>query len=211
MLTPTKTRYDKAGSKVVEALKRRRFDAYYVSTREEAVEKVLSLIPKEDTVSWGGTMTVDELGIKELLAKRGQRLIDRDAVKPEERESTMREALFCGTFLMSANAVAESGELVNIDGMGNRVAALCYGPRSVVVIVGMNKVMPTLDAAILRARHIAAPSNAQRFGGNTPCAVTGECADCVSADCICNQIVVTRGTRPAGRIKVILVGEDLGL
>lgn len=211
MLEWTKKMYDKAGPKVAEAIRRRRMEAYYCSTAEEAAAKVLELIPMEDSVSWGGTMTVNQLGIKELLAKRGQKLIDRDSAKtPEEREEIMRQSLFCGTFLMSANAISETGELVNIDGAANRVAALCYGPRSVVVVAGMNKVAPTLDAALSRARHIAAPMNAQRFDGKTPCSVTGQCADCVSPDCICNQIVITRGTRPAGRIKVVLVGEDLG-
>lgn len=212
MLEWTKKMYDKAGPKVAEAIRRRRMDAYYCSTAEEAVAKVLELIPVEDSVSWGGTMTVDQLGIKDALRDRNQKLIDRDLAKtPEEREAIMKEALFCGTFLMSANAVSEKGELVNIDGMANRVAALCFGPKSVVVVAGMNKVAPTLEAAVSRARHIAAPANAQRFDGKTPCSVNGQCADCVSPDCICNQIVITRGCRPAGRIKVVLVGEDLGM
>lgn len=212
MLEWTKKMYDKAGPRVAEAIRRRRMEAYYCSTAEEAAAKVLELIPMEDSVSWGGTMTITQLGIKDALRARGQKLIDRDTAKtPEEREAIMKEAFFCGTYLMSANAIAETGELVNIDGMANRVAALCYGPGSVVVVAGMNKVAPTLDAAISRARHIAAPANAQRFDGRTPCAVNGQCADCVSPDCICNQIVITRGVRPAGRIKVVLVGEDLGL
>lgn len=212
MLEWTKKMYDKAGPKVAEAIRRRRMDAYYCSTAEEAVAKVLELIPVEDSVSWGGTMTVDQLGIKDALRDRNQKLIDRDLAKtPEEREAIMKGALFCGTFLMSANAVSEKGELVNIDGMANRVAALCFGPKSVVVVAGMNKVAPTLEAAVSRARHIAAPANAQRFDGKTPCSVNGQCADCVSPDCICNQIVITRGCRPAGRIKVVLVGEDLGM
>ena len=112
MLEWTKKMYDKAGPKVAEAIRRRRMEAYYCSTAEEAVAKVLELIPMEDSVSWGGTMTVNQLGIKELLAKRGQKLIDRDTAKtPEERDAIMREALFCGTFLMSANAIAETGDL----------------------------------------------------------------------------------------------------
>ena len=115
----------------------------------------------------------------------------------------MRQALTCGTFIMSSNAISADGQLVNIDGNANRVAALCYGPESVLVIAGMNKVMGDLDSAIARARQVAAPANA-------PCAVTGSCGDCTSPDCICCQMVITRACRPAGRIKVILVGEDLG-
>ena len=186
--------------------------AYYCSTAEEAVEKALELIPREDTVSWGGAMTVDELGLKQRLAQEGYTLLDRDTAKtPEEKQAIMRQALTCGTFLMSSNAISKDGQLVNIDGMGNRVAAMCFGPRQVVVIAGMNKVLGTLDDAVARARNVAAPANAQRFGLKTPCGLTGQCGDCTSPDCICSKLVITRFCMPAGRIKVILVGEDLGL
>lgn len=212
MQVPKKMRYDKAGASVVKALQKRQFEAYYCSTAEEAVEQVLSLIPVEDTVSWGGVMTVDELGIKDRLRARNQPLIDRDTAKtPEERVELMTKAMTCGTFLMSSNGISEDGQLVNIDGTGNRVGALCYGPRQVIVVAGMNKVAAGLDGTIDRARHIAAPANAQRFGLKTPCSMTGLCGDCTSPDCICAQMVITRFCRPAGRIKVVLVGEDLGL
>ena len=184
-----KKMYDLSGPKTVEAMKKRHFDAYYCSTAAEAVEKTLELIPKTDSVSWGGVMTVDELGLKQRLAQEGYTLIDRDTAKDP----------------------AEDGQLVNIDGMGNRVAAMCYGPRQVVVIAGMNKVLGTLDDAIARARNIAAPANAQRFGIKTPCGLTGQCGDCTSPDCICSYVVVTRYSMVHERIKVILVGEDLGL
>ena len=133
---------------------------------------------------------------------------------PEEHckksQELMRQALTCGTFIMSSNAISADGQLVNLDGNANRVAALCFGPESVLVIAGMNKVMGDLDSAIARARQVAAPANAQRFDIKTPCAVTGSCGDCTSPDCICCQMVITRVCRPAGRIKVILVGQDLG-
>ncbi len=207
-----KKMYDLSGPKTVEALNKRRFEAYYCPTAAEAVEKVLELIPKTDTVSWGGTMTVDELGIKQRMAQEGYTLLDRDTAKtPEEKQAIMRQALTCGTFLMSSNAISKDGQLVNIDGMGNRVAAMCFGPRQVVVVAGMNKVLGTLDDAVARARNIAAPANAQRFGIKTPCGLTGQCGDCTSPDCICSKLVVTRFCMPAGRIKVVLVGEDLGL
>ena len=160
-----KKMYDLSGPKTVEALNKRRFEAYYCSTAEEAVEKALELIPREDTVSWGGAMTVDELGLKQRLAQEGYTLLDRDTAKtPEEKQAIMRQALTCGTFLMSSNAISKDGQLVNIDGMGNRVAAMCFGPRQVVVIAGMNKVLGTLDDAVARARNVAAPANAQRGG-----------------------------------------------
>ena len=212
MLAPMKTQYDKSGPTLVKAMKKRQFDAYYCSTAEEAVEKVLELIPEGDVVSWGGVATVDQLGIKDRLRQRNQPLIDRDTAKtPDERMDMLRQALTCDTFLMSSNAISEDGQLVNIDGMGNRVAAMCYGPRQVLVIAGMNKVLGTLDDAIARARNIAAPANAQRFGIKTPCGLTGQCGDCTSPDCICSYVVVTRNSMVHERIKVILVGEDLGL
>ena len=212
MLAPMKKQYDKAGPTLVKALKKRNFDAYYCSTADEAVEKVLSLIPEGDTVSWGGVMTVDELGIKDRLRQRNQPVIDRDTAKtPEERMAMLHQALGCDTFLMSSNAISEDGQLVNIDGLGNRVAARCFGPKQVIVVAGMNKVAADLDGAIARARHIAAPANAQRFNGKTPCSANGQCADCTSPDCICAQMVVTRFCKVPGRIKVVLVGEELGL
>lgn len=212
MLEPKKKMYDKAGPRVAAALQKRNMEAYYCPTAAEAVEKVLELIPAGDVVSWGGVATVDELGIKGRLRSRNQPVIDRDTARtPEERTAMLHQALTCDTFLMSSNAISEDGQLVNIDGMGNRVAAMCYGPRQVVVIAGMNKVLGTLDDAIARARNIAAPANAQRFGIKTPCGLTGQCGDCTSPDCICSYVVVTRYSMVHERIKVILVGEDLGL
>ena len=211
MLAPMKKMYDKSGPTLVKALEKRHFEAYYCSTAEEAVEKVLSLIPAGDVVSWGGVATVDQLDIKDRLRQRNQPVIDRDTAKtPDERVSMLHQALGCDTFLMSSNAISEDGQLVNIDGTGNRVAALCYGPRQVIVVAGMNKVAGDLNSAIARARHIAAPANVQRFDGKSPCRITGQCADCTSPDCICAQMVITRFCNPAGRIKVVLVGEELG-
>ena len=207
-----KKMYDLAGPKTVEALNKRRFEAYYCSTAAEAVEKVLELTPKTDVVSWGGAMTVDELGIKQRMAQEGYTLLDRDtAQSPEGKQAIMRQALTCGTFLMSSNAISKDGQLVNIDGNGNRVAAMCFGPRQVVVVAGMNKVLGTLGDAVARARNVAAPANAQRFGIKTPCGLTGQCGDCTSPDCICSKLVITRFCMPERRIKVVLVGEDLGL
>jgi hypothetical protein len=114
-------------------------------------------------------------------------------------------------FLTGANGLSMDGEMVNIDGQGNRVAAIVYGPKSVLVIAGMNKVVDTLEDAVTRARTVAAPMNQQRFGLPNPCTVTGTCADCKSQTCICNQILITRNCRPVGRIKFIIVGEELGM
>ncbi len=212
MLDSIKTKYEKSGPKVVEALKKRHFEAYYVSNKEEALTKALEIIPSNHSIGWGGSMSVDQIGLKQQLEKRGNVLIDRDKAKSaEERNEIMIKILSCDTFLMSSNAITENGELFNIDGAANRVAALCFGPKSVVIIAGMNKVVQDMDAAYKRVRGFSAPANAQRFDINTPCKITGECGDCISTQCICNQFVTTRNCKPEGRIKVILVGEDLGI
>ena len=158
MLTQRKMQYDKAGPKVAEALNKRHFEAYYCPDRAAALEKILELIPQDHVVSWGGTATVDELGVKEALRQRGQAVIDRDTAKDaQERQQMLKQALTCDTFLMGSNAISADGQLVNIDGTGNRVAALCFGPTQVVVVAGMNKVAGDLDGAMRRAREVAAP------------------------------------------------------
>ena len=203
--------YDKRGTLLVKNLKSRHFDAWYCSTKEEALEKALSLIPAGSSVGWGGTVTCQQIGLLDAVRAGEYRTIDRDACATmEERETVMRQALLADTFLTSANGISMDGQMVNIDGNGNRVAAIVYGPKQVIVVAGMNKVEDTLDAAINRARTVAAPMNQQRFGLPNPCGATGTCGDCKSETCICNQILITRHCRDA-RIKFILVGEELGL
>jgi len=213
MKTPIELRYDKLGPKLVKALESRFFEAWYFSESAEAVEKVFSLIPKTDTVSWGGSMTVTTLNLTSLAVEKGYKVIDRDkATSPAERMELMRQALFCDTYLIGTNALTEDGQLVNIDGNGNRVAAMTFGPKQVIVVAGMNKVVKTVEDAFIRAKMTAAPANAQRFPNlKIPCNETGACADCRSADCICSFVVRTRMCKPAGRIKVILIGKDLGM
>ena len=212
MLEPIKLLFEKKGPVVANALNKRHFEAYYVSDKEAAVKKILEIIPKNHSVSWGGCMTMDQLGLKDKLVSEGYSLIDRDtAGDAQEREALMHKALNCGSFIMSANAITEDGQLFNIDGKGNRVAALCYGPENVIVIAGMNKVVQDMDAAYDRVRGYAAPANAQRFDIDTPCKKIGECADCLSGSTICAQFVTTRVCKPTGRIKVVLIGEELGI
>jgi L-lactate utilization protein LutB len=203
--------YDKRGAILVKNLQSRHFEAYYCSTKEDALEKALSLIPQNATVGWGGSMTCQQIGLLEAVRAGEYRVFDRDTCKTaEEREELMRQTLLCDTFLTSANAISLDGQMVNIDGNGNRVAAIVYGPKQVIVVAGMNKVEDSLDAAINRARTVAAPMNQMRFGHPNPCTATGSCADCKSETCICNHILVTRHCRPVGKIKFVLVGEDLG-
>lgn len=201
-----------AGERVVKALENRHFAAWYCATKEEALEKALSLLPKGCSIGWGGCASVDEIGLKDAIRNGDYTLIDRDTAKTfEGRWQIMKRCLTADVFLTGTNALSESGELVNIDGYGNRLAAYCYGPDSVIVICGINKLAADLDAAIARARHWAAPVNIGRFPDRvTPCNKNGMCGDCHGLDCICNQILVTRNCIPAGRIKVIVVGEELG-
>lgn len=209
--TPFKRRAAKLGPRVVNALKSRHFDAYYCDSKKEALQQALALIPQDALVAWGGSATLEETGILQAVKEKFN-VLDRDAAQtPQERQELMRRALLCDVFLMSANALSEDGQLVNVDGNGNRVAALVYGPKSVIVVAGINKIAKTLQDALSRARTVAAPQNAQRFENlKTPCLQTGACADCTSADSICAYVLTTRISRPAGKIKVILVGENLG-
>lgn len=209
--TPRELMNEKRGSNVVKNLEARNFEAYYCATGEEALKKALELIPEGASVSWGGSMTIRDLGLTKALHEGNYRVIDRDVYdSAENKRKACLEAFGADFYLTSANGISEDGQLVNVDGNGNRIAALIYGPEHVLVIAGMNKVVKTAEDALVRARTIAAPMNQQRFQGKTPCTVTGMCGDCKSPDCICNQILTTRNCKPAGRIKVILVGEDLG-
>ena len=203
---------EKRGQLLVKNLKARFFDACYCATKEEALQQALALIPEGSTVGWGGCMSAEQIGLVEAVRSGNFNTIDRDTAKtPEERVDLMRRALLSDVFLTGANAISLDGQMVNVDGNGNRVAAIVYGPKSVIVVAGMNKVVDTLEDAVTRARTVAAPINKQRFpNAPTPCLVTGSCANCKSEGSICNQILITRSTRPAGRIKFILVGEDLG-
>ena len=203
--------YEKRGQVLVKNLKARQFEAYYCADRKAALEKALELIPEDAAVGWGGCLSAEQIGLVDAVRTGPYRPIDRDTAKsPEERGELMRRCLLSDVFLTGANAISLDGQMVNIDGMGNRVAAIVYGPGSVIVVAGMNKVADTLEDAVKRARTVAAPINKQRFAPQTPCMVTGTCADCKSEGSICNQILITRGCRPAGRIKFILVGEELG-
>lgn len=199
------------GEKLVQALGQRNIEAWYVESREAALEKALSLIPEGSRVGWGGSASIDAIGLQQAIREGNYVAVDRSAAQsPEERNQITHETLSADWFLTSTNAISEDGVLVNVDGNANRVAALCYGPAHVLYIVGMNKVVRSAEDAYRRARYEAAPVNAQRFSIETPCKKTGCCYDCKTPDTICCQILITRYSKVPGRAKVILVDDDLG-
>ena len=194
--------------KVIKGLESRNMTGYYAATREEALSQALSLIPEGSSVTMGGGMSVYEIGLVSALKEGNYNYIDREAMT--DKRAAMLAAYDADFFLASANAMTDDGILINIDGNSNRVSAIAQGPRKVIFIVGMNKVCPDVDSAMKRARNVAAPANAQRFDISTPCKKTGACADCKSPDTICCQFLITRFSRHAGRIHVILVNDFLG-
>jgi len=208
----TQKRNELVSQKVIKSLATRNMEGYFVKTKEEALEKALELIPQGCSVSWGGAISAQEMGLMNGLYEKGcYTIIDRDkASSEEEKADVMMKAFQVDFYIGGINAMTEDGILVNIDGTSNRVAAYSYGPKNLLLIVSMNKIMKTLEGAIERARTIAAPINAQRFGLETPCAKTGACGDCKHIQCICCNILITRFSRTPNRIKIILVSEELG-
>ena len=193
---------------VIKGLKSRNMDGYYAASKEEALRIALELIPEGSAVTMGGAMSAHEIGLVDVLKNGNYNFIDRDAYT--DKRAAMLAAYDADVFLSSANAITSDGVMVNIDGNSNRVSAIAQGPKKVVFIVGMNKVCGDIDGAIKRARNVAAPINAQRFGLSTPCSKTGACMNCKSPDTICCQILITRYSRHARRIHVILVNDSLG-
>lgn len=194
--------------KVIKGLESRNMTGYYAATKEDALKKALELIPESSSVSMGGAMSAHEIGLVEAVKKGNYNFIDRDAM--EDKRAAMLAAYDADYFLVSANAMTEDGVIVNIDGNSNRVSAIAQGPKHVLFIVGMNKICDDVDGAMKRARNVAAPINAQRFGLSTPCAKTGSCMNCKSPDTICCQFLITRFSRHKDRIHVILVNDNLG-
>ena len=211
-LTPKQISYENLAKSIINKFNLRGIEGYYCTNREEANAKAKHFLTPDCTVSWGGSATLSEIGlIDDLKESDDYILYDRsEAVTPEEKRAMFGKIVTADYYFMSSNAITMDGELVNIDGNGNRVACLCNGPANVIIIAGMNKIVETVEDGISRTRNIAAPPNAVRLNLNTPCADAGRCCDCFSKDCICGQIVITRMSRAKGRIKVILVGEELG-
>ena len=192
---------------VIKGLESRNMSGYYAADKEAAVKQALELIPEGSSIAMGGCASAHEIGLIKVLEDGNYNYINRDKLSPREG---LLAAYDADIFLSSANAITRDGVMVNIDGNSNRVSCIAQGPRKVVFIVGMNKVCSDLDAAMKRARNVAAPANAQRFEVKTPCKTTGKCFDCKSPDTICCQFLITRYSRHKDRIHVILVNDTLG-
>jgi L-lactate utilization protein LutB len=211
-MTPKQTYYENTANTILKNLEKRQIEGYYCPTSKDAIAKASSFLKSGDSASFGGSMTLEESGIMSMLENREDIiLLDRmKATTPEEQREIYQKIFSSDYYFMSTNALTMEGELVNIDGNGNRVASLIFGPKNVIVVAGMNKVVKDVKTAYSRVKNIASPMNCNRLQKKTPCAITGQCGDCYSPDCICSHTVVTRRSGTPGRIKLILVGEELG-
>lgn len=200
-----------ASEGIIKELKKRNMEGYFYEDSASCVNAIMEMMEDGSVVSWGGSESVKECGLMDAVKKGSYQLIDRFSGRtPEEGRQLYAKATLADYYLMSTNAITLNGELINIDGAGNRVACLIHGPKNVIIVAGMNKLVTDISSGYDRVKNIASPANVQRLGKNTPCFHTGRCGDCFSPDCICSQTVITRRSGVPGRIKVFLVAEDLG-
>ena len=203
--------FEKLAQNVIKNLEKRNMEGYYFENSKACVEAIMNMIPDGSTISWGGSQTINESGMMDALKASDLTLIDRTAAKsPEESREIYAKTVMADYYFMSTNAITNDGELINIDGNGNRVACLIQGPTHVMILVGRNKFTASVNAGVERVRNTASPANAIRLNKNIPCGLTGSCHDCLSPECFCNQVVITRRNGHTGRIKVFLINEDLG-
>lgn len=209
-MTPRQISYSNAAETVIKEMKKRGIEGFYCETCEEAVEQVLSMIEKGSVVASGGSMTLEESGVLPAVREGSYEYIDRMLAKTEEeKREVYGRTVMADTYLMSSNAITLDGQLVNMDGNGNRVACLITGPKQVIVVAGMNKLVSTVEEGVHRVHNMAAPPNGVRLGLQTPCAMLGKCMDCYAKESMCSQLVITRMCKN-NRIKVVLIGENLG-
>lgn len=210
-MTPKELFNEITARKIIENLEKRNMQGFFVKTKEEALKKALELIPEKSTICWGGSQSILQIGLIDALYRGDYTLFDRaKATNQDEVNSIYRQAFFSDFYLASANAITLDGKIVNIDGTGNRVAAMIYGPKNVILIVGLNKIAKDESSAVDRVKNYASPINAIRLDRNTPCKIKGNCYDCLSTETICCVTTITRYSKDKNRIKVILVGEELG-
>ena len=213
MTSPREWHAETLGCRVVEALKKNRFQAEYVSTREEARRRILELVPGEGSVGVGGSVTIAQLKVLDELSDRGNVILSHSVagLSPEEKIEVRRRQLTCDCFLTSTNAITLDGKLVNVDGTGNRVASMIFGPKKVLIVAGINKIVKNVDSALERIEQTTAPINNKRLNLLNPCTKTGVCMDCESSTRICNVTTVIRKKPSLTDITVLVVGEELGV
>lgn len=207
--------FEKLAENVIKNLEKRNMEGYYFKDSKSCVEAILNMMPKGSVVAWGGSQTLSESGLMDALKESEKAsnltLIDRTQAKtPQENREIFAKTVMSDYYFMSTNAITNDGILINIDGNANRVACLAHGPSHVMLLVGRNKFTASVESGVERVRNVASPANAIRLNRNNPCGLTGSCHDCLSPDCFCNQILITRRSGHAGRIKVFLINEDLG-
>lgn len=210
-MSPKKIYYENLADTIIEKFNKRGIEGYYCDNSDEALLTAKRFLTPGCSISWGGSQTLSEIGLLDDLAESDYILYDRDSVStPEEKSIMYSKIVTADYYFMSSNAITLDGHLINIDGNGNRVACLITGPKNVIIIAGMNKIVTDIPSGVDRVRNMASPPNAIRIGYKTPCAELGKCTNCLTNDCLCCEIVITRKSRIPGRIKVILVGEELG-
>lgn len=210
-MSHVKTARENASKTLIKAFQRHGMEACYCATASDAKEKILSLIPEGSSVTWGGSESLAQAGVCDAIVNGNYDFIDRKTAKTSEEARALYGKIVCADyFLTSTNAFTKDGMLVNIDGASNRVACIAHGPAHVIVLASMNKLCSSVEDAVKRIRTHACPPNAVRVGVSTPCAKTGVCADCLSPECICCEILVTRYSRVPGRIQIVLCGKELG-
>ena len=208
---PKQQYYENVANSIIKNFRKRQIEGYYCPDKISALQKALELIPKGSCIGWGGSMTLIEIGLLSALRNGNYKILDRDIASSLDEERKIYSKI-CSSdyFLMSTNAITLDGELINIDGKGNRVAFLCFGPQNVLILAGLNKVVTDIESGFKRIQNVASSPNAIRLNRNTPCAITGKCENCYSPDCMCGQFLITRRSGIPNRIKVILIGEELG-
>lgn len=210
-MLPKKIYYENLADSIIEKFNKRGIEGYYCENAEDALLTAKRFLTPDCSISWGGSQTLSEIGLLDELIASDYIIYDRATAKtPEEKTAIYSKIVTADYYFMSSNAITLDGHLINIDGFGNRVACLITGPKNVIVIAGMNKIVTDITSGIERVRNMASPPNANRLGAKTPCAELGKCTNCLSDDCLCCEIVVTRKSKIPGRIKVLLVGEELG-
>jgi hypothetical protein len=210
-MSPKKAYYENLADSLIEKFNKRGIEGYYCENSEDALLMAKRFLTPGCSISWGGSQTLEEIGLLDELKASDYILYDRHSAKtPDEKSLMYSKIVTSDYFFMSSNAITLDGQLINIDGSGNRIACLITGPKNVIVIAGMNKIVTDVNTGMERVRNMAAPPNVVRLDLNTPCAELGKCANCLVDDCICCEIVITRKSKIPGRIKVILVGEELG-